>query len=318
MQAEIQMFRETIALKMNPFGPSFPAGPQVASGFAFLKDLDRMPLRLDQCPDLLGPLFCERILDLETQMERFYGLMNERGYMFGNDAARSTDSALVLIRGAMGSGKTTLGAKMIAEMARLPGGPWASFHVPEPAEDTDPARLAALERLRDSVARVPAGTHVAALVENVSAASLAAAIARFNELQDWPRLFVLTTHNLKLLDADERLMGGAARIEVFTLRQITPADADAYVLHRLPQYRDPHRPEIEELSPVFPFPPGLAGRFVQRGADVAGVPVVMRQLNTHFRRKLAEHATRLRARPNHVSVEKAPPAALAGYLLPEV
>jgi hypothetical protein len=36
-------------------------------------------------------------------------------------------------------------------------------------------------------------------------------------------------------------MGGAARIEVFTLRQITPADADAYVAHRLPQYRDPHR-----------------------------------------------------------------------------
>jgi hypothetical protein len=164
---------------------------------------------------------------------------------------------------------------------------------------------------------VPKGSHVAALVENVSAASLSAAIARFNELQDWPRLFVLTTHNLKLLDADERTMGGTARIEMFTLRQITAADADAYVAHRLPQYRDPQRPEIEAVSPVFPFPPGLAGRFVQRGANMGELPVVLRQLNTHFRGKLAEHARRLRSRPGHTPVETAPAAALADYLLPE-
>jgi hypothetical protein len=207
---------------------------------------------------------------------------------------------------------------MIAEMARQPGCPWACFYVPEPAEDTETARVAALDRLHDGIAEVPVGNHVAALVENVSSASLTAAIARFNELQDWPRLFVLTTHNLKLLDADQRILGGAARIEVFTLRQITPADADAYVAHRLPQYRDPRRPEIDKLSPVFPFPPGLAGRFVQRGVDAGAVPVVLRQLNTHFRGKLAEHARRLRSRPGHIPVASAPAAALSGYLLPEV
>jgi len=267
----------------------------------------------------LRPLFCNEILDLETHMARFHDLMIERGYMFEGDAVRSTDSALVVIRGAIGSGKTTLGAWMIAEMARLPGDePWACFHVPEPAEDTDSARVAALDRVRDQIAAVPAGNHVAVLVENVSVASLNAAIARFNELEDWPRLFVVTTHNLKLLDADERTMGGAARIEVFTLRQITPADADAYVAHRLPQYRDPHRQEIEELSPVFPFAPGAAGRFVQRGADAGAVPVVLRQINTHFRSKLAEHARRLRSRPGHVPIENVPAAALTDYLLPEV
>lgn len=307
-----------MALKMNPFGPSFPASPENRTRLAFLADLDRNPLRLDQCGELLQPLFCTGILDFETHMEWFHYLMIERGYVFGDDAARSTDSALVLIRGAMGSGKTTLGAWMIAELARLPGEPLACFHVPEPAEDTDTARIAALDRLRDQIAAVPAGNHVAALVENVSAASLTAAIARFKEAQNWPRLFVLTTHNLKLLDSDEKTMGGTVRIEVFTLRQITPADADTYVAHRLPQYRDPNRPEIVELSPVFPFAPGLAGRFVQRGADAGAVPVVLRQLNTHFRGKLAEHARRLRSKPDFVPVENAPAAALPDYLLPEV
>jgi hypothetical protein len=200
-------------------------------------------------------------------MARFHDLMTERGYVFEGEGARSMDSALVVIRGALGSGKTTLGAWMIAEMARLPGDPWACFHLPEPAEDTDTARINALNELRNQIAAVPEGSHVAALVENVTAASLAAAIARYKSLQAWPRLLVLTTHNLKLLDADERMMGDSARIEVFTLRQITAADADAYVEHRLPQYRDPQRPEIEAISPVFPFRPGLPGRFVQRRTD---------------------------------------------------
>jgi hypothetical protein len=311
------MFRETMALRMNPFGPSFPASPENRTRLAFLTDLDRRPLRLDQCSDLLRPLFCAGILDLDSHMTRFHDLMTERGYVFEGDGVRSADSALVVIRGAVGSGKTTLGAWMMAEMSQLPGEPWACFHVPEPAEDTDTSRVAALDGLHEGIAAVPKGNHVAALVENVSAASLTAAIARFNGLQDWPRLFVLTTHNLKLLDADERTMGGTARIAVFTLRQITPADADAYVAHRVPQYRDPHRREIDQISPVFPFAPGLAGRFVQRGADAGAVPVVLRQLNTHFRSKLAEHARRLRSTPGHTPVEAASAAALADYLLPE-
>jgi len=227
------------------------------------------------------------------------------------------ESALVVIRGAIGSGKTTLGAWMIAEMARLPGEPWKCFHLREPEEATETARVVELDKLRERIKSIPVGNHVAALVENVSAASLSAAIARFNGLEDWPRLLVLTTHNLKLLDADDRTMGGAVPIEVFTLRQIIAADADAYVAHRLPQYRDPKRQEIENVSHVFPLLPGQAGRFVQQGVDAGAVPVVLRQLNVYFRRKLAEHARILRARPGHVPVEGAPAAALADYLLPE-
>jgi len=311
------MYRDTLALRMNPFGPSFPASPENLSRLAYLTDLDRMPLRLDQCADLLQPLFCKDMLDLETHMSRFHDLMTERDYVFEGGGMRSTESALVVIRGAIGSGKTTLGAWMVAEMARLPGVPWFCFQVPEPAEDTDGARVAAIDRLREQIVKVPSGNHVAALVENVSTVSLNAAIACFNGLRNWPRLFVVTTHNLKLLDTDERTMAGAARIEVFTLRQIIPADADAYVAHRLPQYREPDRPEIMALSPIFPFAPGLAGRFVQRGADAGAVPVVLRQLNTHFRGKLTKHAIGLKSRPGHLPVGVAPVEALSAYLLQE-
>jgi hypothetical protein len=312
------MFRDTVALRMNPFGPSFPPSEANRARLAFLTDLDRQPLRLDQCDALLRPLFCAGILDLDVHMERFHDLMTERGYEFDGLGARSMDSAIVVIRGALGSGKTTLGAWMIAEMARLPGDPWKVFHVPEPAEDTDTARIEALNGLRNRIATVPEGSHIAALIENVTTASLAAAIGCYRALQAWPRLLVVTTHNLRLLDADERMMGDSARIEVFTLRQITATDADAYVAHRLPQFRDPQRPEIEAVSPVFPFPSGLPGRFVQRGADQGGVPVVLRQLNTHFRRRLAEHVRHLRGKPDHSPVETAPGEQLANYLMPEI
>jgi hypothetical protein len=57
---------------MNPFGPSFPTSPENRARLALLTDLDRMPLRLDQCADLLRPLFCAGILDLDTHMARFH------------------------------------------------------------------------------------------------------------------------------------------------------------------------------------------------------------------------------------------------------
>lgn len=312
------MFRDTIALKTNPFGPSFPATQENRARLSYITDLDRLPLRLDQCDDLLRPLFCDSILDFRSHKARFHDLMTERGYVFGERAQHSMDSALVVIRGAIGSGKTTLGAWMIAEMAQLPCVSWSCFHVPDPPEGADPTRVAAFNLLRGQIAAVPMGNHVAVLVENVSAASLSTAIACYNELGNWPRLFVVTTSNLKLLDTDEWVQTSAARIEVFTLGQFTAADADAYVAHRLPQYRDPERPEIDAVSPIFPFPPGLPGRFVQRGEDAGAPPVVLRQLNTHFRRKLAGHASHLRSRPGHVSVETAPATSLPEYLIPEI
>jgi hypothetical protein len=311
------MFQDTFALKMNPFGPTFPAAAENLSRLPFLTNLDRRPLRLDQCADLLEPLFCGGILDIDAHMTKFHRLMRRLGYQFSGNPARSMQSALIVIRGAIGSGKTTLGARMIADMARLPGKPFACFYVPDHAQDTDNTRVAALDGLHDKIAAIPAGNHVAALVENVSEASLKAAVSRFNMLENWPRLFVLTTHNLKLLDADERTMAGEATIEVFTLRNVTPDDAEAYVKHRLPQYRDPRRSEIEDLSSVFPFRPGQAGRYVQGHADKGAVPIVLRQLNTRFGEMLTEHADKLRLRPGLVPVVKAEAAALEDYLLPE-
>lgn len=311
------MFQDTLALKTNPFGPSFPASQENLERLAFLTDLDRQPLRLDECGELLRPLFCTQILGLETHQARFHELMTERGYVLDGEGARAVDSALVLIRGAIGSGKTTLGSWMIAELARLPGNPLACVYVPEPAEDSDAARIASLNLLRERIAAVPRGHHVAALVENVTSASMNAAIACFKELVSWPRLFVLTTSNLKLLDADAKTLGGTARIEAFTLRQITAADADAYVAHRVPQFRDPKRQELDALSPTFPLPQGFAGRVVQKTANDGEVPVVLRQLNTHFRGQLVRHASRLRSRTGHVPLPQATAETLIDYMMPE-
>ena len=102
------MFRDTLALSTNPFGPSFPSDAENRGRLAYLTNLDRMPLRLDQCYDVLRPLFCPSILGLDKHMVRFRDLMRERGYIFEGEKFRSTDSALVVIRGAIGSGKTTI------------------------------------------------------------------------------------------------------------------------------------------------------------------------------------------------------------------
>lgn len=51
------MFKDPIALRMSPFGPSLAVSTATRTRLAFLTDLDRMPLRLDQCAESLRPLF---------------------------------------------------------------------------------------------------------------------------------------------------------------------------------------------------------------------------------------------------------------------
>jgi hypothetical protein len=63
-------------------------------------------------------------------MSAFHKLIMGRNYRLGLDMFWRQRNYRNL--GAMGSGKTTLGAWMIADMARLPGEAWSTFHQPEP------------------------------------------------------------------------------------------------------------------------------------------------------------------------------------------
>ena len=204
---------------------------------------------------------------------------------------------------------------MNAEIARLPGDPPRVVSPPEPADETPGAFRTTLDAMAAEIAQVPRDTPVAALIRNVTQDTLNAAITRFNELPHWPRLFVLTTSNLKLLAADARMIGGKAEIEPLDLRNVEPGDAEANVAHHVPQFRDPDRPEIREVSGTFSFPPGPAGRLVQHRTEGAA-PVLLRQLNAHFRSVLTDHAEALFSRPAP-PVAGAPAEALAGYLLSE-
>lgn len=115
-----------MALRSNPFGPTFEKTPENLRRLAYLTNLDRNPLRLDQHQDL-NRLFCRDILGLDKIMANFHQLMMKLDYRFDGDGERGFESVLVVIRGSKGAGKTTLGAWMIAEIARLPGDPLKIF-----------------------------------------------------------------------------------------------------------------------------------------------------------------------------------------------
>ncbi len=59
-----EIYRDTVALRVNPFRPSFLASPENRMHNAWLTNLDRLPLRLDQYAGVFQPLFCNGILDL--------------------------------------------------------------------------------------------------------------------------------------------------------------------------------------------------------------------------------------------------------------
>ena len=111
------MYRKTMALRSNPFGPTFEKTPENLRRLAYLTNLDRNPLRLDQHQDL-NRLFCRDILGLDKIMANFHQLMMKLNYKFDGNGERGLESVLVVIRRSIGAGKTTLGAWMIAEIAR--------------------------------------------------------------------------------------------------------------------------------------------------------------------------------------------------------
>jgi hypothetical protein len=314
--------RDTMALATNPFGPRLRLQFSDALRRRFIKDLDLNPLRLDQCPEL-ARLFCDTILNVPDHQLRFHRLMRSRGYSFEGAGERGDDSAMVVIRGAQGTGKTTLGSWMLAEITQLQGeSAFELFCVPEPNERMPPTKPefdAAIEALLTRIkARVQAGGYIAVTIENLTRDTLDRAVELFGQLGDYTRFFVLTTHDITLLDTDERLLAGSARIEVFTLGTVSPSDAEAYVAHRITQFRDPERAEITRVSPIFPLLPGIVGQSVSRpGPDGGATPVPLRVLNSKLRQQLSDHHERLEQK-GLVAVANAPAESLPDYLLREL
>jgi hypothetical protein len=144
------------------------------------------------------------------------------------------------------------------------------------------------------------------------------AVGRLEQFKNRSRISVITTHDLNLLDEDPRSLGGSVRVEVSTLPPVKPEDAEIYVRHRVQLFRDPDRPEITAVSPMFPFTQSSIRRCVADSGPVeAGSPVTLRVLNAQLRSRIDEqHEAILRLGLADVGIAET--ADLSKYLLQEI
>jgi hypothetical protein len=177
---------------------------------------------------------------------------------------------------------------------------------------------AALKLQADIVDGSQAGDHIAVLLEDVTKATWHRAVGLLEQFKNRSRFSVITTHDLSLLDEDPRSLGGSVRVEVFTLAPVKPEDAENYVRHRVKLFRDPDRPEITAISPMFPFTQSSIRRCVADSGPLdTSSPVTLRVLNAQLRSRIDEqHEVVLKRGLADVATANA--AELSRYLLEEI
>src|SRR5262249_17390477 len=153
--------------------------------------------------------------------------------------------------------------------------PWRQFELPAPSEArawTKTEFETATGKLQSEIEKgSQAGDHISVLLEDVTNETWYRAVGLLEKFKNRTRFCVITTHDLKLLDQDPRALTGSVRVEVFTIAAVFPTDAEAYITHRVQQFREPQRPE---LSAMFPFTPDYIKHCITDDS-----PVTLRVLN---------------------------------------
>lgn len=312
------MLRETCALRANPFAPT-AADIGAGANRKFARNLDRRPLRLDQCA-ALKPLFLESILGWREHQQRFRAILSGLGYDFASRSKGESD-AIILVRGAQGVGKTTLASAFLA-LLKESFEPFRFFEFDKPddplnARTRDEFRKA-LDTIRTAVAsNVQGGDQVVILIEDVTADTFPLVLGYYDELSDNPKLIFCTTHDLELMRENPNNI--SQNVEAFTIAPISPDDAEAFVRHRLELFRDPRIAALTTVSEVFPW---SSERLRKQVKDISATqvaeasPVTLRVLSRNLSEQILAHHRRL-TEIHVVPIDQAPNDKLPDYLIAE-
>jgi predicted AAA+ superfamily ATPase len=203
------MYQETLALGDNPFDPKNFEGKPGCS-----ESLGRLPLRVDLCEKVVE-LYCEELEKFRQLEAEFKEQLRQEGYSAGKK--RSNSSFVIIVRGPQGSGKTTLASKFLKILHETgqPGDPdWVSKATEFRDISLDDQQLSGveieqtLEKLKQRITSSSDKLHVSALIDNVTETAIGEVLKLFRQLSDRRRVFILTAHDLKLLDKNLACLSG--------------------------------------------------------------------------------------------------------------
>jgi hypothetical protein len=280
------MYKNTLALKDNPFAPRWSGedAATVKSFIRFIRNLDQEPLRLDKCP-LVAALFTRAIGDIEERVKEFTADLDQRGYGVA-PCLRGYNRVGAVIRGDAGLGKTTLASYFVQIVMKIvPQGeePWqfVELHFDKAeigvARDRakDDAGIAEFEKV---LSKTDESGYVCALIDNVTKDTLGRVLDIFRAKTDRTHVFIITTDEKDLLA--RQIAQSEVFLKPYDLGPLRVTDAVEYAKFRINEFRDPRQESITAASPIFPLTEEFLSRRAIPSDAAAGTPnLTLRVLN---------------------------------------
>jgi hypothetical protein len=286
------------ALKDNPFTLENSLPIDVSNEVRDL--LATAPLQIANEPRLLqyycDLIYPKKVRSQSTPFEAFRGRMLELDYR--SDVPKRVDSRgrsrVFLIRGPMGTGKTTLAHRMMSWLIECGVGQDNWKHISwSPVSKNDNAleqSRSLTSKFKKDVMERGVGRFLC-LLEDVRNGADTDILQIFLDLLPERCLFFFMTSN----DDEIRTKtynGLNPAVTVYDTNTLTPEQALSYCNHRFPLLRTESRPEWMINYPIFPFTQDIVQESLsEQAAELWGKPgpVALRQLNVLFSQLLDDH-----------------------------
>lgn len=272
-------YQNAFALADNPFYPRRKALLGVEDPIVMQTVVSR-PLRVHEDAALLK-LYSEEAGPFKESVEQFLNTISEFGYD-PNDDELGSEPFIFLIKGSIGSGKTTLANVMVYHLKKAnPAGdrleifdPWAEEHFDlHTKQETEIAKLE--NQILDQLSR---GKYCCVLIDNLVAGAEESAFRLFT------KLIKTNLTYLFLISGDPEIRGKSFlktqyKVYPFDTKELDPQTAIKFIEHRINFYRNVERLNLPSLAKysIFPFDKENIAKAVE--AKKLGETITIRTLN---------------------------------------
>jgi hypothetical protein len=246
-------YQDAFSLADNPFYPRRKTLLGVEDPVV-MQTLVSRPLRVHEEKALLK-LYSEEAGPFKESVERFLNTISEFGYN-PEDADLGSEPFIILIKGSIGSGKTTLANVMVYHLRKANPecdrliilDPWA-----EERFDLHTTQEAAIDLLEKDI-QVSKGKYYCVMIDNLVAG------AEERAFQLYTKLIKTNLTYLFLISGDPEIRGKSFlkthyKVYPFDTKELDPETAIKFVQHRINFYRTEEELKLPALAKygIFPF-----------------------------------------------------------------
>lgn len=253
----ISTYEKSFCLTDNPFSPKKPlAGVKMPF---LMKSIYINPLKLDADDDDNGlyRLYVPDAGPFDDIHQQYLTKLQGENYWEsapGRAPSVGLNSFIFLVRGPIGTGKTTLMNLMIRSLKRCkPPSEWVPFHAQFKLIPNETEQNKELDNVRDKIEKgAQPGNYCYLVLDNLTQGAVDKAFNLYNDFQERFQLSIFVTTS----DSELRQKTWATYalpIEAYDTAELSPENAVSFIRSRVRTFRDPASAVALATRELFPF-----------------------------------------------------------------